>query len=67
MTTEEARDRTSSDFCKKKGKLPTSAFSFNDVCCGGRAGFNIRVFSCLADFAERCEYYESIEEKIRPS
>ena len=67
MTTEEARDRTSSDFCKKKGKLPTSAFSFNDVCCGGGASFNIRAFFCLEDFAERCEYYESIEEKILSS
>ncbi len=67
MTTEEARDRTRSDFSKKKGKVPTSAFSLNDVCCGGGASFNIRAFFCLEDFAERYEYYESIEEKTLSS
>lgn len=63
MTAEEDRGRTSFDFCDVKGKLPTAAFSFNDVCCGNGACFNIRAFVCLEEVAEKCEYYESNEKK----
>jgi len=62
MATEEDRGRTSFDFCEKKGELPTSAFSFNDVCCGNGTCFNIRAFFCLEEIAEKCEYYESNEK-----
>ena len=63
MSAEEDRSRTSFDFCEKKGRLPTSAFSFNDVCCGGGTCFNLRAFSCLEEIAEKCEYYESNEKE----
>jgi hypothetical protein len=59
MATEEERGRTSFDFCEKKGKLPTSAFSFNDTCCGSRTCFNIHAFTRLEEIAEKCEDYES--------
>ena len=63
MAAEEDRGRTSFDFCEKKGELPTSAFSFNDVCCGNGTCFNIRAFFCLEEIAEKCEYYKSNKKK----
>jgi hypothetical protein len=63
MATEEDRGRTSFDFCEKKGDLPTSAFSFNDVCCGNGTCFNIRAFFCLEEMAEKCEYYKSNKKR----
>jgi len=62
MAAEEERGRTSFDFCEKKGKLPTAAFSFNDVCCGNGTCFNLRAFFCLEEIAEKCEYYEGNEK-----
>jgi hypothetical protein len=63
MAAEEDRGRTSFDFCEKKGELPTSAFSFNDVCCGNGTCFNIRAFFCLEEIAEKCEYYKSNKKR----
>lgn len=64
MGGEEERGRTSFDFCTKKGEnLPTAAFSFNDVCCGGAAcSFNPAAFRRLEEIAEVCQFYEEVKK-----
>jgi len=58
----ENRGRTCFDLCDVRGRLPTAAFSFHDVCCAPDTIFCMQAFECLEDIAENCEYYEEKEE-----
>jgi len=62
MVVNEERNRTTLDFCLKKGYLP-AAFTFSDLCCGGSECIFMRTLSSLEEIAEKCEYYTENQEE----